>query len=340
MKKENYNIAIVGATGAVGQEMMSILSERNFPLGELRLIASERSKGKQYNFNGSTLTVEKLDNDCFNNIDISLFSAGSSRSKEFADIAVNAGSVVVDNSSAFRMDPETPLVVPEINPQALSQYKNTGIIANPNCTTAISVMALKPLHDLAKIKRVVATSFQAVSGAGAGGIDELKSQTKAWTNSKKLNSDTFPYQIAFNVIPHIDSFEENNYTKEELKLHNEARKILEDDSIMLTATTVRVPVFRAHSISINIETEKKISAEDAKQAFDNFPGIQVYDSPQDSKYPMPIDISGKDDCFVGRIREDYTVDNGLSFWVVGDQLRKGAALNAVQIAEELIKNYV
>lgn len=340
MKKDRYNIAIVGATGAVGQEMLSILHEREFPMGELRLLASERSEGKKYNFNGSTLIVEKLTEECFDNIDIALFSAGSSRSKEFARFAVKSGAVVIDNSSAFRMDSNVPLVVPEINSHALSKHKEKGLIANPNCTTAVAVMALKPLHDLAKIKRVVATSFQAVSGAGAGGIDELESQTKAWINSEDSGNNTFPHPIAFNVIPHIDSFEENGYTKEELKLHNESRKILEDDSIMLTATTVRVPVFRAHSISVNIETERKISVDEAKNVINRFPGIQVYDSPEDFEYPMPIDVSGNDDCLVGRIREDYTVENGLSFWVVGDQLRKGAALNAIQIAEELIKSYV
>lgn len=340
MKKDNYNLAIVGATGAVGQEMINILSERKFPIGELRLIASERSEGKNFEYNGNKVSVKKLDNDCFKNIDIALFSAGSSRSKEFADYAVKAGAVVVDNSSAFRLDPEVPLVIPEINSHAISDFINKGIISNPNCTTAVAAMALKPLHDFGNIKRVVATSFQAVSGAGAGGIKELESQIHAWVNSDKFKTETFPHQIAFNVIPHIDAFQENNFTKEELKLHNETRKILEDNSINLTATTVRVPVFRAHSISVNIETEKKITVEDAKEVLKKFPGIRVVDNPKKSKYPMPIDAAGKDDCFVGRIREDYTLQNGLSFWVVGDQLRKGAALNAIQIAEELIKSYV
>lgn len=340
MKKDSYNIAIVGATGAVGQEMISILSERKFPIGELRLVASERSEGKKFEYNGNKVPVKKLDHDCFENIDIALFSAGSSRSKEFADSAVKAGAVVVDNSSAFRLDPDVPLVIPEINSHAISDFNNKGIIANPNCTTAVAAMALKPLHDFGNIKRVVATSFQAVSGAGAGGIQELESQINAWANSGKFKTETFPHQIAFNVIPHIDAFQENNFTKEELKLHNETRKLLEDNSINLTATTVRVPVFRAHSISVNIETEKKITVEDAKEVLKKFPGIRVVDNPKNSEYPMPIDAAGKDDCFVGRIREDYTLQNGLSFWVVGDQLRKGAALNAIQIAEELIKSYV
>ncbi|NIP31479.1 MAG: aspartate-semialdehyde dehydrogenase [Candidatus Dadabacteria bacterium] len=334
MNKDKYNVAIVGATGAVGQEMLRILEERDFPVDELRLIASERSAGKKYNFKGKELVVKKLDNNSFENIDIALFSAGSSLSKEFSDSAVKSGAVVIDNSSAFRMDPQVPLVIPEINPNAAKS--NNGIIANPNCTTAVTIMALKPLHDLSKIKRVVATSFQAVSGAGAGGISELENQTEKWPDLDNVETDTFPYQIAFNVIPHIDSFTDNDYTKEEMKLHNESRKILEDDSINITATTVRVPVFRAHSVSVNIETKDKITPEQAREAINKFPGIQVVDDPKDLKYPMPIDSSGKDDCFVGRLREDYTIPNGLAFWVTGDQLRKGAALNAVQIAELLI----
>jgi len=337
--KEKYNVAIVGATGAVGREMMDILDERKFPLGELRLIASERSAGKEIEFKGKKLTIQKLDHNCFNGIDIALFSAGSSRTKEFADSAVQAGAVVIDNSSAYRLDPEVPLVIPEINPEAISGHKKRGIIANPNCTTAVTIMALKPLHDIGIIKRVVATSFQAVSGAGAGGLRELEQQTRAWVNSEEYKTETFPYPIAFNVIPQIDDFQDNQYTKEEMKLHNETRKILDDDTIQLTATTVRVPVFRAHSVSVNIETENKITAEEARNAFENFPGIRVVDDPGKALYPMPLDAAGKDDCIVGRIREDFTLENGLSFWVVGDQLRKGAALNAVQIGELLIKNY-
>lgn len=340
MKKDKYNVAIAGATGAVGQEMMEILKERNFPLGELRLLASDRSAGKEFEFNGKKIEIQKLDENSFEGIDIALFSAGGSRSKEFASAAASAGAVVVDNSSAFRMDEEVPLVIPEINPQAVSGYKNKGIVANPNCTTAVTVMALKPLHDLGKIKRVIASSYQAVSGAGAQAIEELRNQTLAWANSEEIKSEAFPYQIAFNLLPQIDSFVDNGYTKEEMKLHNETRKILEDDEIALTATTVRVPVFRAHSVSVNIETEKKISVEEAKEALNKFPGVSVLDEPGELKYPMPIDVAGKDDCIVGRIREDYTVENGLSFWIVGDQLRKGAALNAVQIAELLIGDYI
>ena len=340
MKKESYNIAIAGATGAVGQEMMDILIERKFPINELRLLASNRSAGKELEYNNKKITVQELDADSFKDIDIALFSAGGSRSKEFAPIAVRAGAIVVDNSSAFRMDEDVPLVIPEINPQALAGYKKKGIVANPNCTTAVTVMALKPLHDLGKIKRVIASSYQAVSGAGAQAIEELRKQTLAWANSEEIHSATFPHQIAFNLLPQIDSFTDNGYTKEEMKLHNETRKILGDYDMALTATTVRVPVFRAHSVSVNIETERKISAEEAREALSNFPGVKVLDEPSELKYPMPIDVAGKDDCIVGRIREDYTVPKGLSFWVVGDQLRKGAALNAVQIAELLIGDYI
>lgn len=340
MKKDSYNIAIVGASGAVGQEMMEILEQRNFPVNELRLLASERSAGKELDFKGSKIKIQKLDENSFEDIDIALFSAGGSRSKEFAPIATQAGAIVVDNSSAFRMSEGVPLVVPEINPEAVAGYQKKGIVANPNCTTAVTVMALKPLHDLGNIKRVIASSYQAVSGAGAQGIEELRNQTRAWANSEEIKPEAFPHQIAFNLLPHIDSFTDNGYTKEEMKLHNETRKILGDNEISLTATTVRVPVFRAHSVSVNIETEKKITVEEAREAINNFPGVRVLDNPEELKYPMPIDVAGTDDCIVGRIREDYTVANGLSFWVVGDQLRKGAALNAVQIAELLIGDYI
>ncbi len=339
-KKKEYNLCIVGATGAVGQEILKILHERNFPIGELRLAASSRSAGKEVEANGRKYRVEELNNRTFDGIDIAIFSAGSSRSKEFAPLASKAGAVVIDNSSAFRMDPEVPLVIPEINPHTISEYRNKGIIANPNCTTAVMLMALKPIHDIAKISRVVATSFQAVSGAGAQAIEELEIQSRLFLENKKIEPNVFPHQIAFNLIPHIDVFTENGYTKEEMKLHLETKKILEDPTINVTSTTVRVPVFRAHSISVNIETETKVTVEEAIAAFKKFPGIQVVDDIKNNIYPMPIDASGIDDCLVGRIREDYTIENALCLWVVGDQLRKGAALNAVQIAEELIKNHV
>ena len=259
MKKGGYNIAIVGATGAVGQEMMEILQERNFPVKEIKLLASERSAGKELEYKGNKIKIEKLGENSFENIDIALFSAGSSRSREFAPIAAQSGAVVIDNSSAFRMEEDVPLVIPEINPHAVARYKNRGIVANPNCTTAVTLMALKPLHDLGNIKRVIASSYQAVSGAGAQAIEELRNQTLAWANSEEIHSETFPHQIVFNVLPQIDSFLDNGYTKEEMKLHNETRKILESNEIALTATTVRVPVFRAHSVAVNIETEKKIT---------------------------------------------------------------------------------
>ncbi|GIW47013.1 MAG: aspartate-semialdehyde dehydrogenase [Deltaproteobacteria bacterium] len=340
MKRESYNIAIVGATGAVGQEMIKILEERNFPVGELKLLASERSKGREVEFKGEKLIVEQLEENSFKNIHIALFSAGASRSREYAPKAVQSGAVVIDNSSAFRMEPDVPLVIPEINPHRVADYRKKGIIANPNCTTAITLMALKPLHDIARIRRVIASSYQAVSGAGAQAIEELRLQIRAWLEGKPLETKVFPYQIAFNLIPHIDSFLENGYTKEEMKLHNETRKILEDESIQVAATTVRVPVFRAHSVALNIETERKITVEQARKAIEDFPGIKLVDDPYSAKYPMPIEAAGKDECFVGRIREDYTIPSGLNLWVVGDQLRKGAALNAVQIAEILIRDYV
>ncbi len=341
-RKKEYNVAIAGATGAVGQEIMKILEERNFPVGELRLLASKRSLGKEYVFAGKTTAVSILGEDSFEDIDIALFSAGSERSRKYADFAVESGAVVIDNSSAFRMDPEVPLVIPEINARAAALYEKKGIVANPNCTTAVALMALKPIYDVSRIKRVVATSFQAVSGAGAGGIAELEDQVRSWSKAENGSSDTnaFPHRIAFNVIPHIDSFTETGYTKEEMKLYNETRKILEDDSIAVSATTVRVPVFRSHCVSLNLETERKVSVEEARESIRNFPGVSLADDPDNFVYPMPLETSEKDDCFVGRIREDFTVRNGLCLWVSGDQLRKGAALNAVQIAEVLIQNHV
>jgi aspartate-semialdehyde dehydrogenase len=291
-------------------------------------------------FRGEEFKVEQLTTTSFEGVDIALFSAGASRSKEFAPAAWKSGTVVVDNSSAFRMEPDVPLVVPEINPHAIAQYRQRGIIANPNCTTIVALMALAPLHRYSRIKRVVASSYQAVSGAGAKALEELKRQVRAWAAGEPLRVEVFPHQIAFNVLPHIDAFQENGYTKEELKLVNETRKILEDDGILVSPTTVRVPVFTAHSVSVHVETERKISAAKARELFAAFPGVQVLDDPANRKYPMPLFAAGKDDCFVGRIREDLAVENGLNFWVVGDQLRKGAALNAVQIAEVLAERYL
>ncbi len=333
-KKEKYIVAVVGATGAVGNEMISILEERNFPVEQLRLFASERSEGKTLDFHGNAIKVETLKEDVFDGIDIALFSAGGDRSKQFAPAAAEAGCVVIDNSSAWRMDPEVPLVVPEVNPQDLQWHK--GIIANPNCSTIQMVLPLKPIHDDAKIKRVIVTTFQSVSGTGKNAMDELHEQTAAFLNFKDIKPSVYPHQIAFNCLPHIDSFLENGYTKEEMKMINETRKILGDDSIRITATTVRVPVFKCHAESINIETEKKLSAIDVRALLSATDGILVYDAPDKNIYPLPIDVAGKDETYVGRIREDNSVENGLNIWVVADNLRKGAALNAVQIAEKLI----
>ena len=340
MRADGYTVAVAGATGAVGEVMLQVLEERKFPVRRIRLLASERSVGKRLTFAGEQIAVEQLGAEAFRGVDIALFSAGAGRSKEFGPAAWKAGAVVVDNSSAFRMEPDIPLVVPEINPHAIAEYTNRGIIANPNCTTIVTLMALAPLHRHSRIKRVVASSHQAVSGAGAKALEELKRQVQAWVKGEPLTVQAFPYQIAFNILPHIDVFQENGYTKEEMKLVNETRKILEDDEILVSPTTVRVPVFTAHSVSVHVETEAKISAAKARELFGSFPCLQVQDDPANKQYPMPLFAAGKDDCFVGRVREDLAVANGLNFWVVGDQLRKGAALNAVQIAEVLIERYL
>jgi aspartate-semialdehyde dehydrogenase len=340
MRKDGYVVAVAGATGAVGEAMLQVLEERKFPVRRVKLLASERSVGKILKFQEEEIKVEQLTTGAFEGVDIALFSAGAGRSKEFAPAAWKFGTVVVDNSSAFRMVRDVPLVVPEINPHAIAQHTNRGIIANPNCTTIVTLMALAPLHHYSRIKRVVASSYQAVSGAGAKALEELKVQVRAWAKGEPLPVEVFPYQIAFNILPHIDAFLDNGYTKEEMKLVNETRKILEDDEILVSPTTVRVPVFTAHSVSVHVETEKKISAAKARELFAAFPGLQVLDDPANRLYPMPLFAAGQDDCFVGRIREDLAVENGLNFWVVGDQLRKGAALNAVQIAEVLIERYL
>ena len=327
-------VAVVGATGAVGQTTLKILEQRKFPIRELRAYASERSAGKTVTFAGEPITVEQLGPGSFKGIDIALFSAGGAQSRQFAPLAVKAGAIVVDKSSAFRMDPDVPLVVPEINAAAARNHK--GIIACPNCTTIVTVMPLKPIHDLGRLRRVVATSFQAVSGAGVNGVAELREQTIAWSKGEPIKAKFFQHQIAFNLIPHIDKFVEGGYTGEEIKLVNEIRKILDQPELLISPTTVRVPVFTAHSISVNAETETKVGATDAREAFAHFPGLRLFDDPAQNRYPMPILAEGQDDCFVGRIREDLSCPNALNFWVVGDQLRKGAALNGVQIAELLI----
>jgi len=328
-------VAVVGATGAVGQTTLKILEERKFPVTELRAFASERSVGKSVVFKGERIRVEQVGPGAFHGVEVALFSAGSAQSKEYAPQAVKAGAVVVDKSSAFRMDPTVPLIVPEINSHAVKRHR--GIVACPNCTTIVTVMPLKPLHDAGRLRRVIATSFQAVSGAGVNGVEELRSQTLAWSRGEAITARHFVHQIAFNVIPHIDRFGEAGYTGEELKLVHEARKILEVPDLAISPTTVRVPVFTAHSIAVNAETETKVSAERAREAFAAFPGLRLWDEPSQDRYPMPVVVEGQDDCFVGRIREDLSLANGLNFWVVGDQLRKGAALNGIQIAELLIR---
>ena len=331
-------VAVVGATGAVGNEIIRILEERDFPVEQLHLYASERSEGKNLEFQGSKITVKKLKKDSFEGIDVALFSAGASRSLEFAQIAVQSGAIVVDNSSAFRMEPNVPLVVPEVNSHCLNS--ESKIIANPNCSTIQLVVVLNPLHKISRIKRVVVSTYQAVSGAGQKAIDELDLQVKAKMKSEESPSDNFPHQIAFNCLPQIDIFLDGGNTKEELKMINETRKILEFEDLPLSATCVRVPVYNSHSESVNIEFQEDMDSKKAREILDNSEGIEVLDDIEKLVYPMPIDISGKDDVFVGRIRDDDSLLNTINLWVVSDNLRKGAALNAVQIAECLLKKNI
>ncbi|MDT8445486.1 MAG: aspartate-semialdehyde dehydrogenase [bacterium] len=327
-------VAIAGATGAVGADLIDLLERRNFPLSSLKLLASARSVGKKLTFKGQEITVEELTADSFEGIDLAFFSAGGSRSEEFAPAAVKAGAIVVDNSSAFRMDEGVPLVVPEVNGEAA--FSHHGLIANPNCTTIQMVVALNPLHQKSPIQRIVVSTYQAVSGSGAKALEELKQQTKDWAAGKPMKNEIYPYPIAFNVIPHVDVFKENDYTKEEMKMVFETRKIMSAPDIRVSATCVRVPVFRAHSESINIETRDKITAAEARAILEQAPGVVVFDEKKPGGYPVPAEISGKFDTYVGRIREDISCDNGLALWVVADQLYKGAALNAIQIAEILL----
>ncbi|MDR3348777.1 MAG: aspartate-semialdehyde dehydrogenase [Acidaminococcales bacterium] len=339
MKK--YNVAILGATGVVGQEFLALLAERRFPLAGLRLLASSRSAGKKIEFSGATYTVEEAAAASFAGVDIALF-AGGAISKELAPYAVKAGAVVVDNSSAFRMDPAVPLVVPEVNPEALRGHN--GIVANPNCSTIIMVMALKPIYDLAKIKRIVVSTYQAVSGAGKEAIDELDSQVAAHAAGNEMRALVLPsaglpkhYPIAFNLIPQIDVFLDNGYTKEEMKMVNETRKIMGDNDMAITATTVRVPVYRSHSEAINVELEKSLPPAKIKEALSAFKGVVLQDDPAAMLYPMPLYTSKLDDVYVGRVRRDESRENAWNLWVVGDQIRKGAALNTLQIAEKMIE---
>lgn len=333
--KTAYRVAVVGATGAVGAEMIEVLEERKFPVEKLRALASARSAGGTVSFQGEDVIIEELTNDSFAGIDIALFSAGADVSREYGPIAAKAGAVVIDNSSAWRMDKEVPLVVPEVNPHDVDHHHN--IIANPNCSTIQMVVALKPLHDRVRIKRVVVTTFQAVSGTGKEAMDELMDECRDLLSFRSPEPKVYPYQIAFNCLPHIDDFLPSGYTKEEMKMVNETRKIMGDVSIQVTATTVRVPVYVGHSESINIETEHKITANEARALLSTAPGVLLYDDPEHKLYPMPLDVAGKDEVYVGRIREDESIPNGLNLWVVADNLRKGAATNAVQIAELLVR---
>lgn len=336
----NYHVAVVGATGAVGNEMISVLEERSFPVGKLTLLASERSIGKRLDFRGESYPVQVLKEDSFKGVEIGLFSAGGGISQRFAPIAAEAGCVVIDNTSAFRMDPEVPLVVPEVNPTDIGDYRKKGIIANPNCSTIQMVVVLKPIHDRARVRRVVVSTYQAVSGTGKKAMQELEDQTRNILNFREPEIRVYPHQIAFNCLPHIDIFLENGYTREEMKMVNETKKIMGDYSIAVTATTVRVPVFRGHSESVNIETERKITVQEVRGLMEKAPGVKLVDDPARNVYPLAIDAAGKDETFVGRIREDESIPNGINLWVVSDNLRKGAALNAVQIAEVLARDYL
>ncbi|RJX36413.1 MAG: aspartate-semialdehyde dehydrogenase [Desulfarculus sp.] len=335
-----FKVAVCGATGAVGNQMLQCLEERDFPVGELRLLASERSRGKTLTYKGQSIPVQVLGPDSFQGIQIALFSAGASTSKQFAPLAARAGAVVVDNSSCWRMDPAVPLVVPEVNPQDVAAYTNQGIIANPNCSTIQMVVALKPIHDLAGIERVVVSTYQAVSGTGQKAIFELEGQLKALHEGRAPEAKVYPYQIAGNLLPHIDVFQDNGYTKEEMKMVLETRKIMGDDSIKLSATCVRVPVRYSHSEAVNITTRKKITPEQVRAALAQAPGVKVVDDPAKLLYPTPLMAAGQDLTLVGRIREDISQERGIDLWVVADNIRKGAATNAVQIAEILAAKYL
>src|SRR5438477_9591282 len=330
------HVAVVGATGAVGIEMIKTLEKRNFPVGKLTLLASIRSAGKKLHFKSETLMVQELTKGSFEGIDIALFSAGGSISKEFAPMAAKAGCVVIDNSSAFRMDDSLPLVIPEINAADIKLH--TGIIANPNCTTAITLMALYPLHQAFHVKRIFASSYQAVSGTGAKAIEELERQVGQIVNKQPVTTEVYPYQIAFNVLPQVDSFLPTGYTKEEMKMENEGRKIMHHPAFRASVTCVRVPVYRAHSVAVSAEFEKPATVEAARAVLKKAPGLQVVDDPAKNEYPQPLYCAEQYDCAVGRLRKDCAMENGLAFWVSGDQLLKGAALNAVQIGEVLMKN--
>ncbi|MBW1981842.1 MAG: aspartate-semialdehyde dehydrogenase [Deltaproteobacteria bacterium] len=338
--EKGYHVAVAGATGAVGNEMVKILEERQFPVASLKLLASSRSAGSTMEFQGESITVEELREDSFAGVQIALFSAGASPSRRFAPAAASAGCVVIDNSSAWRMDPEVPLVVPEVNAHAIADHRNKGIIANPNCSTIQMVVVLKPIYDAAGIERLVISTYQAVSGTGKRAMTELEEQTRSLLSFQEHTPEVYPYQIAFNCFPHIGAFLENGYTEEEMKMVHETRKILEDQEIRITATTVRVPVFYGHAEAVNIQMKRRLSAREARVLLFQAPGVRVVDNPGEKLYPMPILAAGTDETFVGRIREDISTPMGLDLWIVADNIRKGAALNAVQIAEKLVEEYL
>lgn len=338
--KSEYHVAVAGATGAVGNEMIQILEEQEFPVASLKLLASSRSVGKTLDFRGESLHVEELRDDSFEGVDIALFSAGAAASLQFAPAAAESGCVVIDNSSGWRMDPEVPLVVPEVNPHAIADYRRKGIIANPNCSTIQMVVVLKPIYDAAGIVRVVVSTYQAVSGTGKNAMEELTEQTRNLLTFQEVTPEVYPHRIAFNCFPHIGSFLENGYTEEEMKMVHETHKIMEDPDIRVSATTVRIPVFYGHSEAVNIQTERKLSAKEARVLLFQAPGVRVMDNPDERIYPMPSEAAGINDTLVGRIREDISSENGLDLWIVADNIRKGAALNTVQIAELLVKEYL
>ncbi len=340
MSNKKFNVAVAGATGAVGNQMITCLEERNFPVKAIKFFASRRSVGRTLDYKGNAIAVEELKENSFKGFDIALFSAGGGTSEKFAPFAARDGCVVVDNSSVWRMDPKVPLVVPEVNPHAIAQYTHKGIIANPNCSTIQMVVPLHPLHKKFGIKRIVVSTYQAVSGTGKKAVDELDAQTRSILNFKSYETKVYPHPIAFNCLPHIDVFLENGYTKEEMKMLHETRKILEDDTIGVTATTVRVPVFYGHSESINIETIEHVSAEEVRALLEETSGVKVVDDPQNNIYPLAMDAAGQDLTLVGRIRDDESISNGINMWVVADNIRKGAATNTIQIAEILAKDYL
>ena len=340
MSEKKVSLAVAGATGAVGNQMIRCLEAVDFPVRSVRFLASSRSVGRTLRFKGEVIAVEELKEDSFKGMDIALFSAGGGTSEKYAPYAAKDGCVVVDNSSAWRMDPEVPLIVPEVNSHAIAQYKNKGIIANPNCSTIQMVVALEPIYKKFGIKRIVVSTYQAVSGTGKKAIDELFDQTRAMINFLDYECKVYPHPIAFNCLPHIDAFLENGYTKEEMKMANETRKILEDDTIGITATTVRVPVFYGHSESVNVETKEPVSAREVSALLEQAPGIKVVDDPKNNRYPLATDAAGQDLTLVGRIRNDDSIANGINMWIVADNIRKGAATNAVQIARVLVDEYL